>query len=171
MERSVGDIILSVKTVKIRSYKSGDASGVIEIIREVFIDEYCWSPFFLREAIMTMRKMLMTMVPSKELFLVCESEEGLCGAMFLKRADKDTVFIRWFFVKKEFRKLGIGKGMLDMALQFSRDVGYRKVKLNTVGDLHRAIELYRKAGFLETGREEKHLWNMDVTIYYMEMNL
>ncbi len=171
MERSVGDIILSVKSVKIRPYKSGDASGVIEIMREVFIDENGWSSLFLQEAIVTMRKMLMTMIPSVELFLVCESEKGLCGAMFLKRADKDTVFIRWLVVKSEFRKRGIGRGMLEMALEFSRGVGYRKVKLNTVGDLHQAMELYRDVGFLETGWEEKSLWKMEMTIHYLEMDL
>jgi len=167
----VGDIILSGKPTRIRPYKSGDAGGVIEIMREVFIYEYGWSPLFLREAIITLRKMLMTMLPSVELFLVCESEEGLCGVMFLKRADKDTVFVRWLVVKKEFRKRGIGRGMLDMALKFSRDVGYRRVKLNTVGELHRAMELYRSAGFLEIGREEKRLWKMDMTIHYLEMDL
>ncbi len=162
---------MSVKSAKIRPYKSGDARGVIEIMREVFIDEYGWSPFFLREAVLTMRRMLMTMIPSAELFLVCESEEGLCGAMFLKRGEKDTVFIRWLVVKKEFRKRGIGWEMLDMGLEFSRGVGYKKVKLNTVGELHQAMEFYRSAGFLETGREEKHLWKMDMTIHYFEMDL
>jgi GNAT superfamily N-acetyltransferase len=162
---------LSVKSTKIRPYKSGDASGVIEIMREIFIDEYGWSPLFLREAIITLRKMLMTMIPSVELFLVCESEEGLSGVMFLKRADKDTVFVRWLVVKKEFRKRGIGWEMLDMGLEFSRGVGYRKVKLNTVGELHGAMEFYRSAGFLEIGREEKHLWKMEMTIHYLEMDL
>ena len=162
---------MSAKSTKIRPYKSGDASGVIAIIREVFVDEHGWSSLFLREAIMTMRKMLMTMIPSVELFLVCESEEGLCGAMFLKRSDKETAFIRWLVVKSGFRKRGIGREMLDMALKFSRSAGYRKIKLNTVGGLHRAMELYRNAGFLETGREEKLLWKMEMTIHYLEMDL
>ncbi len=162
---------LNEKSVTIRPYRTGDARGVIGIMRGVFIDEYGWTTAFLREAVRTLRKMLMTMIPSRELFLVCKSREGLCGVMFLKEAEEDTAFIRWLVVKRGYRRYGIGRKMLDMALEFSREVGYCKVKLITVGVLHEAMDLYRSVGFVEVDQKETVLWNMEMTVYHMEISL
>lgn len=162
---------LDTHSVTIRQYKTGDAGAVIGIMREIFVYEHGWTTAFLREAVRTLGKMLMTMVPSRELFLVCESKEGLCGVMFLKSMDNDTSIIRWLAVKKEYRGRGIGKTLLEMALQFCREAGYSKVKLNTVSGLDRAMKTYLKAGFAKTGEKEQFVWNMDMKIHYLEICL
>lgn len=162
---------MNTQSVKIRQYKTGDAAAVIGIMREVFVDEYGWTTAFLREAVRTLRKMLMTMIPSREFFLVCESKEGLCGAMFLKSTDKNTAIIRWLAVKGKYRGRGIGRVLLEMALKFSREAGYTKVTLNTVEGLHRAMKTYLKAGFTKTGEKDQFVWNMEMKVHYMEICL
>lgn len=159
------------RSVTIRHYKTGDAGAVIGVMREIFVYEHGWTTAFLREAVRTLRKMLMTMIPTRELFLVCESVEGLCGVMFLKSADEETAIVRWLAVKKEYRGRGIGKKLLETALQFSREAGYKKVKLNTISGLDRAMKTYLKAGFVKTGEEKQFIWNMDMKIQYMEFLL
>ncbi|MBN1574198.1 MAG: GNAT family N-acetyltransferase [Deltaproteobacteria bacterium] len=162
---------MKAQSVTIRPYKTGDARAVIGIMREVFIDEYGWTTAFLREAVRTLRKMLMTMIPVSELFLVCESREGLCGVMFLKVGEEDSAFIRWLAVKRGYRGRGIGRILLEAALEFSREAGYESVKLITVGQLHEAMELYRCAGFIEVGQKETVLWDMEMNVHYMEIRL
>jgi ribosomal protein S18 acetylase RimI-like enzyme len=162
---------LDNRSVTIRPYKTGDAGAVIGVMREVFVYEHGWTTAFLREAVRTLRKMLMTMIPARELFLVCESREGLCGVMFLKSMENDTAIIRWLAVKRKYRGLGIGRRLIEMALEFSREAGYTKVKLNTVSGLDRAMKTYLKAGFVKTGEKEQFAWNMDIKIHYMEIYL
>ena len=54
-----------------------------------------------------------------------------------------------------FWGLGIGRALLDACIECAERGGYTQLELGVVSDNSRAIELYRKAGFVEYGRNPK----------------
>ena len=58
-------------------------------------------------------------------------------------------------VLKEFWGLGIGKALMNACIKCAREAGYAQLELNAVAENERALALYRKAGFLEYGRNPK----------------
>ena len=63
-----------------------------------------------------------------------------------------TCELKRMFVSKEYRKLGIGQGLLDMTLDFARKAGYSKILLYSSSDLKAARILYLKNGFVDIKR-------------------
>ena len=55
--------------------------------------------------------------------------------------------LRWYYVEKEARGHGAGRMLLEAAVQFSRNAGYKGILLWTVNDLDAARRQYEKAGF------------------------
>ncbi len=56
------------------------------------------------------------------------------------------------FVSKEYKKLGIGQGLLDVTLDFARRAGYFKILLYISSDLKAARNLYLKNSFEDMKR-------------------
>ena len=56
---------------------------------------------------------------------------------------------------KEYWGLGIGRALLEACIRCAADAGYVQLELNVVADNERAIAMYKKAGFVEYGRNPK----------------
>jgi RimJ/RimL family protein N-acetyltransferase len=56
-----------------------------------------------------------------------------------------------------FRGLGLGRALLDTAVEWARAVGIAKLTLGVFPGNARAIALYRAAGFVEEGVLRRHL--------------
>ncbi len=51
------------------------------------------------------------------------------------------------YMHKDFRKLGIGKHLMEKSIAAAKDLGYTLLYLETLPELHNAIDLYQKMGF------------------------
>jgi len=58
-------------------------------------------------------------------------------------------------VAKKFWGLGIGHALTTACIECARAAGYIQLKLNVVADNVRALSMYKKAGFVEYGRNPK----------------
>lgn len=66
----------------------------------------------------------------------------------LARSGGDAELKR-MFVRREVRGRGIGKRLLDVALDHAGAAGFERVVLDSTRDMRTAIELYKAAGFEE----------------------
>lgn len=83
-------------------------------------------------------------------FVVVEDEfNRLVGSAGLHPLDRETVELRKMYLRPEMRGFGLGKRLLDDAVQFARGAGYKKMVLETNGKLVQAIGLYQARGFRE----------------------
>lgn len=160
-----------IPAIGIRRYASGDGNQALSVMKRVYIDELGWRNTFLRESVTALKDMLLTHDSKRELFLLAESEQTPVGVMFLKRKSARVSFLRWLTVTREVRNRGLGKALLECAVEFSRDAGYDSMQLVTVDSLKHAQEFYRRQGFVETGRRRETVWEMDMVLCFLTRDL
>jgi GNAT superfamily N-acetyltransferase len=74
----------------------------------------------------------------------------------------ETAQLRWFLVQPEVRGQGLGRLLLEEAIAFSRQAGYQRIILWTVGRLEAATRLYRAAGFEKSQEIRAKRWGAEV---------
>jgi GNAT superfamily N-acetyltransferase len=79
--------------------------------------------------------------------------------------------LRWLLLSPDLRGRGLGRRLVEEAVAFCRDAGYKSIFLWTVDTLPAAAGLYRSAGFREAERVTHELWGSLVTEVRYEMKL
>lgn len=78
---------------------------------------------------------------------VATVDEVFAGAIAIAGSGRNEARLRWFIVVPPYQSCGIGKALIDKAVAFSRENGYRRVYLWTFEGLDRARKLYERSGF------------------------
>jgi ribosomal protein S18 acetylase RimI-like enzyme len=55
--------------------------------------------------------------------------------------------IKRLYVRDQARRIGVGKALVEAAVETARRLGYREIKLDTLPQMEGAIALYRQYGF------------------------
>lgn len=85
------------------------------------------------------------------LFEILEDKDGnLLGTVGLFPLDDETVELRKMYFDKKLRGRGFGKKMLERMIERSRELGFKKIYLETASVLKEAAALYEKYGFKPT---------------------
>ena len=86
-------------------------------------------------------------------FWVLEAPDGeIAGYGAVLRIDEGAARLRRFRVRASWRRRGLATRLLMEAERFCRERGYTRVTLGTSDRQHAAQALYRKNGYVETGR-------------------
>jgi len=75
--------------------------------------------------------------------------EGAVGCVGLRELEPRTAELKRMYVKKNHRKSGIGVSLLEAILAKATELGYERIRLDTLSDMQAAYSLYRKFGFYE----------------------
>ena len=86
-------------------------------------------------------------------FWVAEAEGRIVGMVGVQRRGEEEAELRRMSVAADFRRQGIGVGLLETAQEFCRERGYKRLRLTTVSQMTAAIAMYRKFGFRLVGEE------------------
>ena len=88
-------------------------------------------------------------------FDVLEDETGtIVGTIGLYPLDAETIELRKMYFAPAIRGRGIGKEMLRRMIDASRELGYKRIYLETATVLKEAVGLYESFGFSPT--PERH---------------
>ncbi len=83
-------------------------------------------------------------------FYVLEEKDGsIIGAYGLYPVDRQTCELRKMYLHNSYRGKGLGKLLLEDALSKARQIGFKKMTLETASVLKEAISLYKSYGFVE----------------------
>lgn len=86
-------------------------------------------------------------------FEVCEVDGVVVGSWGLYPRDPGSCELRKMYLLSNQRGKGIGKEMMLRSLAKARELGFKRVELETASVLKEAIEIYKKFGFKPiTGR-------------------
>ena len=106
------------------------------------------------------------------LLLVAEADSDPVGMMFGRLDDSGEVLdVGAMWVDPEMRRKGIGRGLLDTALDWARAAGASKAELWVTAGNDAAKQLYETAAFALTGDEEPLRHGSELTVCRMETPL
>ena len=90
---------------------------------------------------------------SRELPLVAEVDGEPSGLAWVRLADEEPAVAHLYqmWVAPEHRGQGIGRGLLDMAVQWARTAGAHALRLDVTVSNSPAVQLYEQAGFRPMG--------------------
>lgn len=107
--------------------------------------------------------------PPSGRLLLAEWEGQLAGCGALHKLEADICEMKRLYLRAQFRGKGIGRTMAERLIAEARDIGYRRMRLDTVGPVMKdAVAMYRKLGFKEIVPYRKN--PMEGTLY-MELEL
>lgn len=131
--------------VEIRRFEKPDEKAVKKLITEIMDGE------FREEKAALSLEDLESLEDSYgnlgEAFFVAQDRRKIIGTAAVKREDDRVALIRRIFVAPEYRKRQIGLRLLDRAIEFCREVGYRELIFKTTSRMSASIELVKKRGF------------------------
>jgi GNAT superfamily N-acetyltransferase len=79
--------------------------------------------------------------------------------------------LRWFIVEPEWQGKGIGQKLIEQALTFCRERGYKKIALWTFAGLDPARVIYERAGFRLIEATPKKVFGKNITEQKFELTL
>jgi putative acetyltransferase len=101
-------------------------------------------------------------------FYVLEERDGsIAGAYGLYPIDSQTCELRKMYLHNSHRGRGLGKFLMDSALSEARQLGFKRMILETASVLKEAISLYKSYGFAEY--EPEHLSSRCDQAYLLEL--
>lgn len=87
--------------------------------------------------------------PSGVLYLAYDDPKFPLGCFGVRALDWPICELKRMFIVKEARGQGLGKRMLEKSIVCAKELGYSKMRLDTLPSMLPAIGLYTQAGFYE----------------------
>lgn len=106
-------------------------------------------------------------LPYGRLYIV-EVNNEIAGCIGLRKIDKDNCEMKRLYIRQAFRGNKISNKLLSLVINDAREIGYKRILLDTLPFLKSAIELYKKFGFCQI--EKYNNSPMDKSIY-MKLDL
>jgi len=79
--------------------------------------------------------------------LLAEQNGEIAGCVAVRLLKDDICEMKRLYVKNEFQGLSLGRKLTEAIINKAKDLGYKKMQLDTLQRLDRAIGLYEKLGF------------------------
>lgn len=95
--------------------------------------------------------------------LVAEVNRELVGCAALEKINDKKCEMKRVWVRDKYRNLNIGVSLINLIVDRAKELGYKKMYLETIPKSKKAIEIYESLGFVKTGKKD--------IIIIMEMNL
>jgi len=99
-----------------------------------------------------------TFDPLKDFLAVAEHANEIVGSIAIVGQPDNTAQLRWFLIHPKMRGQGLGRRLIQAALEFCRERKFASVFLWTTGELETAAHLYRKVGFELTEENTHEIW-------------
>jgi putative acetyltransferase len=84
--------------------------------------------------------------PDGRLFLAFNDEEP-SGCAAIRKISGDICELKRMYVRPAFRGHGLGKQLARTAIDAAREMGYHRMRLDTLPNMKEAIRVYRSLGF------------------------
>jgi len=142
---------------KIEEYKVCQKASIIAFWLKIYVEEYKIKKWE--------KGINNTFIENKflKLWVVLDEKREIIGTIAL-RSIEEKIEIKRMCVKKELRKQGIAKKLMEVVLDYIKDKNLKKIFLETYKQFDNAIAFYEKNGFERIGMLE----NNETIIYELK---
>ncbi len=141
-----------------RNFEPGDIGAVVRLHGVLYAREFNLDHTFEGHVAAGLGEFAKQYDPKKDLWVVAENEGRIIGSIAINGLPDQTAQLRWFLLDPSARGAGLGKKMLNEALEFCRQHKFKSVCLWTISELKAAAHLYREAGFTVTEEKTYDFW-------------
>ena len=143
--------------------KPGDVGGIVHLHGVVYAQEYGWDSTFEGYVAEGLARFALSHNPRDDCLWIAEANEEIVGSIGVVGYSAREAQLRWFLVHPARRGRGLGRRLLNEALEFCRERPFGSVFLWTTSDLEAAAHLYQQAGFRKTEEKTHRTWGQTVT--------
>lgn len=105
--------------------------------------------------------------PAGALLLAMDGD-AFVGCSGIRKLDDETAELKRMYVKNQYRGHQVGAALLQRSCEIAKQLGYRKLRLDTLASMTKAQQLYTASGFYEI---EPYRFNPLPGTMYMEKEL
>ncbi|WP_286951482.1 MULTISPECIES: GNAT family N-acetyltransferase [Aminobacterium] len=145
----------------IRPYRSGELGIIAHRHCVIYRNEYGFDDTFESYLLDGMSKFLCDCGKKGNVWVV-DYWGHVMGSIAIVETEADAAQLRWFYLEPVCRGLGIGRTLMEAALDYCTGRGLKRVFLWTVKELEDARHLYEKFDFTLTETKEHSLWGQDI---------
>jgi DNA-binding MarR family transcriptional regulator/GNAT superfamily N-acetyltransferase len=146
----------------IRPCRIGDMGWIIHRHGVLYAEEYGWDATFEAMVAKLCADFIMDFKPGREICLIAERDGAILGSAMVAEGGEQVAKLRVVYVEASERGTGLGRRLVEAAMQFAREAGYTHMKLWTNDVLLPARRLYEKLGFVASEREPHHSFGKDL---------
>ena len=159
--------------VVIAGYVPGAIGRVVEMHAAYYHLHWQFGLFFEAKVATELSEFLNRFDDDRDGFWTAVKDGRVEGSMAIDgiRADGIGAHLRWFILSERLRGSGIGNRLMEEAMAFCREKGYRHVYLWTFKGLEAARHLYEKFGFSLAESHEGMQWGTRVVEQKYERTL
>lgn len=151
------------REVIVRPAKPGDLGTMASMHMDFYMKEYGLDSTFEFYLFEGMTRFLKNREAGKGGVWVADHNGVVVGSIAIDHEDDSTAKLRWLLVNPEFRGMGIGRRLMDEAMEFCRLNLYRRIFLWTFSELREARHLYELYGFSPTEEMKHEIWGKEIT--------
>ncbi len=155
----------------LRPHRPGDMGWIVHRHAVLYSEEWGWDETFEALVARIAADFLDNFDARREHCWIAEMEGEVVGSTFVVRQSDKVAKLRLVYVEPKARGLGIGARMVDEAIRFARQRGYRTLTLWTNDILVSARRIYEAAGFKLVKEEKHHSFGQDLVGQYWELDL
>lgn len=146
----------SQSDISIRTFRPGDVGFVAQLHGTMYENTYQFGRMF---EYYVMKGLTEFMIDTNggELW-IAEVDGKPVGSIAITKSNNNVAQLRWFILDENYHGMGIGKKLMDTAIEFCKKQGYIHVFLWTVGILETARYLYQKYNFRVTEEKQNYQW-------------
>ena len=151
--------------------KPGDLGEIVYLHGIIYAKEYGLDNTFEAYVAGPLSELVLSKDWKGQKIWIVENEGKVVGCIAIVRCGEGEAQLRWFILTPETRGMGLGKRLLEEAIQFSRRAKYRRIILWTFSELKTAIALYIRWGFKKTEEKPHQIWGRDLIEEKYELDL
>jgi peptidyl-dipeptidase Dcp len=138
-----------IKNITIRNkLQPGDLGYLIYLHGKLYKQEYNYGIQFEMYVAEGLQEFFKNCDLKKDRIWICEHEEKIIGSLLLMHRQNTSAQLRYFLIAPEYRRLGLGKKLMQLFMDFFYECNYRSCYLWTTDELISAASLYKRFGFI-----------------------
>ncbi|MCM3168577.1 bifunctional helix-turn-helix transcriptional regulator/GNAT family N-acetyltransferase [Peribacillus frigoritolerans] len=142
--------------VLIRPFQPGDVGYVAYLHGNLYDKTYKFGQMFEYYVMKGLTEFMID-TDGGELW-IAEVNGEIAGSIAITKFSDTVAQLKWFVLNENYQGMGIGKKLMETALNFSKEQNYQNVFLWTVSTLETARHLYKKYNFRLTEEKPNEEW-------------